>query len=73
MNVILEHRHTLNFLNKRFCCLFLIDGLVSKECGLFLFFAETIAAAAATPTGPIKIKFKILHFIIIAFNVTSCS
>lgn len=39
-------------LNKRVCCLFLIEGFVSKECGLFLFLAVAMAAAAATPIGP---------------------
>ena len=43
---------TLNFLSSRVCCLFRIDGLVSKECGRFRFLAEAIAAAAAIPTGP---------------------
>lgn len=35
---------TLNFLKRRFCCLFLIDGFVSNECGLFFFLADAIAA-----------------------------
>lgn len=34
------------------CCRFLIDGLVSKECGRFRFFPVAMAAAAATPIGP---------------------
>jgi hypothetical protein len=44
---------TLSFLSNRFCCLFLIEGFVSNECGLFLFLEDAIAAAAATPTGPV--------------------
>lgn len=43
---------TLNFLSNLFCWRFLMDGLVSNEWGRFLFFADTMAAAAATPTGP---------------------
>jgi hypothetical protein len=43
---------TLNFLNSLFCCRLRILGFVSKLCGRFRFFAETMAAAAATPTGP---------------------
>lgn len=35
---------TLNFLKRRFCCRFLIDGFVSNECGLFFFLADAIAA-----------------------------
>jgi len=33
-----------------------MDGLVSNECGLFRFFDDTIAAAAAIPTGPDRHK-----------------
>ena len=41
-----------NFLNNLVCCLFLMEGFVSKVW-LFLFlFVDWIAAAAATPTGP---------------------
>lgn len=47
---------TRSFLNSLFCCLFLMDGLVSNEWGRFLFFDDTIAAAAATPTGPINLN-----------------
>lgn len=46
-----EHRRA--DLSKRVCCLFLMDGLVSNEWGLFRFFAVAIAAAAATPMGPL--------------------
>lgn len=53
---------TLNFLNSLFCCLLRILGFVSKLCGLFRFFAEAIAAAAATPTGPMKYHFFLLVF-----------
>lgn len=31
-----------------------MEGFVSKACGLFLFLADIIAAAAAIPTGPVK-------------------
>lgn len=43
---------TFNFRNNRFCCRFRMEGLVSNEWGRFLFLAETMAAAAAIPTGP---------------------
>lgn len=33
-----------------------MDGFVSNECGRFLFFDDTIAAAAAIPTGPDRHK-----------------
>jgi len=33
-----------------------MDGLVSNECGLLRFFDDTIAAAAAIPTGPDRHK-----------------
>ncbi len=43
---------TGSYLNKRVCCRFRMDGLVSNECGRFRFFPVAIAAAAATPIGP---------------------
>jgi hypothetical protein len=33
-----------------------MDGFVSNECGRFLFLDDTIAAAAAIPTGPDRHK-----------------
>lgn len=33
-----------------------MDGFVSNECGRFRFFDDTIAAAAAIPTGPDRHK-----------------
>ena len=50
---VLQHASE-SYRNNRVCCLFLIDGFVSNECGLFLFFPVAIAAAAATPMGPAK-------------------
>lgn len=43
---------TRNLRSSRFCWRFRIDGFVSNECGRLRFFADAIAAAAATPTGP---------------------
>ena len=48
----MSHIHTLSFLRSLVCCLFLIDGFVSKECDLFLFFVLEMAAAAAIPVVP---------------------
>ena len=44
--------HTLSFLRSLVCCLFLIEGFVSKEWDLFLFFVDEMAAAAAIPVVP---------------------
>ena len=46
----------LAYLSSRVCCLFLLDGLVSKWCGCFRFLPEAIAAAAATPMGPVIVN-----------------
>lgn len=48
-----------------------MDGFVSNECGLFLFFAETMAAAAAIPTGPNKNAFKKLNCTIVNESKTT--
>lgn len=47
---------TLSFRSNRLCCRLRMDGFVSNECGLFLFLDDTIAAAAAIPTGPDRHK-----------------
>lgn len=47
----------LNFLINLVCWRLRIDGFVSNECGLLRFLTDTIAAAAATPVGPIEIKW----------------
>lgn len=44
----------LNFRINRVCCRLRIDGFVSNECGRLRFFAVAIAAAAATPIGPVQ-------------------
>ena len=41
-----------SFLSSLVCCLFLMEGLVSKVWLLRFLLEEEMAAAAATPTGP---------------------
>lgn len=39
-----------------------MEGFVSNECGRFRFFDDTMAAAAATPTGPVNTR-KSVYFV----------
>ena len=54
----LTETFTFNFLRSLVCCRLRIEGLSSKQWCLLRFFALAMAAAAATPTGPIRSKDK---------------